>query len=48
MALNPSDYGRRVQLTGLVPASPLNGFVALATIVNMPVEAVDQGDFFCT
>ena len=43
MAFTGSDWGRGVQLTGLVPASPLNGFVALVSLDNIPVEAIDAG-----
>lgn len=43
MAFNGSLWGRRVLLTGLTPLSSINGFVALISIDNVPVEAIDGG-----
>ncbi len=43
MAFTGSNWGRRVKLTGLTPASSLSGFVALITLDNIPTEAIDAG-----
>lgn len=43
MAFTGSNWGRRVKLTGLTPASSLSGFVAVITLDNIPVEAIDAG-----
>ena len=43
MAFTGSNWGRRVKVTGLAPASSLSGYVALLTLDNIPVEAIDAG-----
>lgn len=43
MAFTGSNWGRRVLLTGLSPSATLSGFVALVSLDNVPVEAVDAG-----
>jgi len=43
MAFTGSDWGRRVKLTGLSPSATLSGFVAVVTLDNVPVEAIDAG-----
>jgi len=43
MAFTGTDWGRRVLLTGLSPSATLSGFVALVSLDNVPVEAIDAG-----
>jgi len=43
VAFTGSSWGRRVKLTGLTPASTLSGYVAVITLDNIPVEAIDAG-----
>lgn len=43
MAFTGSNWGRRVLLTGLSPSATLLGFVALISLDNVPVEAIDAG-----
>jgi len=43
MAFTGSNWGRRVKLTGLTPSATLSGFVALVSLDNVPVEAIDAG-----
>ncbi len=43
MAFTGGDWGRRVLLTGLSPSATLSGFVALVSLDNVPVEAIDAG-----
>jgi hypothetical protein len=43
MAFTASSWGRGVLLTGLTPSASLSGFVALVSLANIPVEAIDAG-----
>ena len=43
MAFDSTLWGRRVQLTGLSPSASLSGFIALVSLDNVPVEAIDAG-----
>ena len=43
MSFTGTLWDRRVQLTGLTPSASLSGFVALISLDNVPVEAIDAG-----
>ncbi len=43
MAITATDWGRRVEITGLSPSASLSGFTAVITLDNVPTEMVDAG-----